>query len=469
MVAKKRKQSTDVEEHPWENFQLPEGAVQDEQLCSNCNRIDFQQALSVPNTEIASWGIPITKSRTDFDPDCSLCTYVFRRVSTGNNVYNGSDERHTESNSYHWRVLECLWPLKIFRSGMERLKRADNVIAAVCGPPANVKTRSKISEGLSRAMLLPLVGDLNLLHNSQNDFIYRGCVVRSSSPDYHNLRGRVDRCYDSRDGHNLCKQPPVVIDFKSRVIDCKNRKIVPLKPGLTYIALSYVWGVDSAADHIDESLSEGASVPLPVAQTIEDAMIFVQRLGERYLWVDRFCIWRSENKHLQIEKMHKIYQGAKTTIVALNSENADSGLTGVSRPRTTQQSFHTRACCLVSNFANLSHHMSTSIWSTRGWTYQEALLSRSCLFFTQDQIYFACKTWVRSEDVEQSEIQPAQDRLGASLFDCDRHGYGRMPKAHVPESFAVKLMEYTRRSLTFDSDALNAFKGIIAVNEQYTY
>ncbi|PMD50907.1 uncharacterized protein K444DRAFT_495410, partial [Hyaloscypha bicolor E] len=132
------------------------------------------------------------------------------------------------------------------------------------------------------------------------------------------------------------------------------------------------------------------SIPAHAPQTIEDAMSAVRNLGQRYLWVDRFCIWQSENKHLQIQNMDQIYRNALTTIVAADADGAESGLRGVSCPRRAQFSLHTNAGILVSTFPHVSHPLLSSTWVTRGWTYQEALLSRSCLFFTENQVYFAC-------------------------------------------------------------------------------
>jgi hypothetical protein len=31
-----------------------------------------------------------------------------------------------------------------------------------------------------------------------------------------------------------------------------------------------------------------------------------------------------------------------------------------------------------------------SIWNSRGWTFQEALLSQRCLVFCANQVYFTC-------------------------------------------------------------------------------
>jgi hypothetical protein len=44
--------------------------------------------------------------------------------------------------------------------------------------------------------------------------------------------------------------------------------------------------------------------------------------------------------------------------------------------------------------------MNVSVWNTRGWTFQEKLLSRRCLIFTTEQTYFACKSEIWCEGVQ---------------------------------------------------------------------
>ena len=164
---------------------------------------------------------------------------------------------------------------------------------------------------------------------------------------------------------------------------------MPLIRDLEYLALSYVWG-KAIDDENSQTSQTSGFVPLSSPKTIEDAMSIVQSMGKRYLWVDRYCIWQSEDRHLQIQNMHKIYRNALSTIVPVEADSAGSGISGVSSPRCNQFKFWTNAGLLVFTFPHISYQLSSSIWLTRGWTYQEAFLSRSCIFFIKDQAYFAC-------------------------------------------------------------------------------
>ena len=131
-------------------------------------------------------------------------------------------------------------------------------------------------------------------------------------------------------------------------------------------------------------------------------MSVVRSIGKRYLWLDRYCIWQSENRHLQMQNMYEIYRNALSIIVPAEANSAGSGISGLSSPRCDQFRFWTNAGLLVFTFPHISYHLSSSIWLTRGWTYQEAFLSRSYNFFTEDQVYFSCRSDYQGEALKQA-------------------------------------------------------------------
>jgi Heterokaryon incompatibility protein (HET) len=119
-----------------------------------------------------------------------------------------------------------------------------------------------------------------------------------------------------------------------KVVDCQTRAIVPYRTG-QYIALSYVWGAGTGltADEVRQ-LETSKVLPAEVPRTIKDALKAVLYLGERFLWVDQYCIsqYHAEDKQEQIGAMADIYGCALVTIVALGY-NAEAGLDGVTSAR----------------------------------------------------------------------------------------------------------------------------------------
>lgn len=168
------------------------------------------------------------------------------------------------------------------------------------------------------------------------------------------------------------------------VIDCFSMRVVAAEPGCEYVALSYVWGskTNDDEDSTFESDLRGRRLP----QTIQDAINVVRVLGRQFLWVDRYCINSTEpgTKHFMISNMDAIYEAAYITIIAASGSDGEHGLPSVSGLYRALGEEHVPPWDgLV--YTKLSHlcldsyvrlgQIETSVWSTRGWTYQEGLLS----------------------------------------------------------------------------------------------
>ena len=122
-----------------------------------------------------------------------------------------------------------------------------------------------------------------------------------------------------------------------------------------------------------------------------------------------------------------------------------------------------------------------SQWSTRGWTYQEAILSHRRLVFTEEQVYWECRGMALNESTDlhphMTQPQPSAPMANCMLsgiFEGDMHSlrhlqYGfhasshtRPPVGQQIQQLANHIRAYTSRNLSKDSDSLNAFLGIAA-------
>jgi hypothetical protein len=241
-----------------------------------------------------------------------------------------------------------------------------------------------------------------------------------------------------------------------KLIDCETRQVSSHIERVDYVALSYVWG---NACH-----ASTRSLPKPASRTIEDAIIVTKTLGFRYLWIDRYCISQLNDaeSHGQITKMNQIYADAVLTIVAAAGEDSRHGLPGVSRtPRYPQACVEIGDTQLVHSLRSPRDVVMSSKWASRGWTFQEARLSRRTLFFTNDQILFECASMSVQETVLLPLDDAHQKHSHSMGFECDPmrifppNGPGRFPTDIIEE-----ITEYTLRSLAWSSDNLNAILGI---------
>ncbi|KAF2648809.1 HET-domain-containing protein, partial [Lophiostoma macrostomum CBS 122681] len=174
------------------------------------------------------------------------------------------------------------------------------------------------------------------------------------------------------------------------VINCSTRRLEQLPARTEYVCSSYRWGVGELISAFSSRL------PSCVAPLIEDCILLVQILGLKYLWVDRYCIPQDDpgERRRLIRLMGSIYSNALLTIIAAAGRDPSYGLPGVGFPRggiapvsidsITLESWNRRA------YDDIAGSVERSEWNERAWTYQEALLSRRRLVFTENGLYFQC-------------------------------------------------------------------------------
>ncbi|KAL9616200.1 MAG: hypothetical protein Q9160_008911 [Pyrenula sp. 1 TL-2023] len=324
-------------------------------------------------------------------------------------------------------------------------------------------------------------GTLHLIDHSLSRALSLG-----DSPSLLSCRSWFETCCKE---HNTCSQKKPS-DGKERTSGNKAFKLIDLilrqiievgdATGLTYATLSYVCGRSDTLWKLPQASQlwtfdpnyRVRKHPLPVAppKTISDAMVVASNLGLRYLWVDSFCIAQDDPDELQrqIRAMHQIYTGASICIVACSGVDSHSGLPGVSSPRRLNHGCQVKIKeGLTIGFPqpSLRELLDQYKWMNRAWTYQELILSRRCLLFTESEIFFYCASstsreshlgpkheqWARSDSLDALLIGNANvmNNNAASL------------KAGVPHNtYIAAVDEYSRRELSYQTDGLNAFQGL---------
>ncbi|KAK4442799.1 heterokaryon incompatibility protein-domain-containing protein [Podospora aff. communis PSN243] len=257
------------------------------------------------------------------------------------------------------------------------------------------------------------------------------------------------------------------------LIDVLERRTVPGDASRQYAALSYVWG-QAAKKFMAEknnvhalcqpgSLSDdNENIPL----VIRDAMLLVERIGQRYLWVDSICIVQDDDdiSRQQVYIMDRIYADAAFVIIVLSAPHADAGIPGV-RPGTRRYQSLVEEIGGTQLIASMDHmHMKSSLWpvfrssvyATRGWTFQEHLLSSRRLYITKHQVYWEHDERVVAED--STSLIPAESKIDP-ITDLRKRGEGDLNRWFGFYEFLVQ--SYTARTLgREDDDMLSAFFGI---------
>ena len=166
-----------------------------------------------------------------------------------------------------------------------------------------------------------------------------------------------------------------------------------------------------------------------------------------------------EDKRRQIRLMAGIYGSAQMTIIAAAGSDPRYGLPGVSRPleiRRPHARVGNRTLTWTFGSGSLRDDVSASVWSTRGWTYQEDILSARRLVFTEQQVYFQCglSGYYQAFNVHARLMgSVGEDKILA-----------RMKSNVLPHHVGDRIHEYTHRKLGNEDDILNAFQGHIQFN-----
>jgi hypothetical protein len=306
--------------------------------------------------------------------------------------------------------------------------------------------------------------------------------VRAVEPhriDYGILRRWVRRCCQQH-----TQSCAVVFDVDRhtttggniRLIDCHARCIVSARLGsgcMPFVALSYVWGSAPTSppppqqqqSQIPSSAFGYDVLPSLLPDTIEDAIKVTKKLRYRFLWVDRYCIRQDDpaDKARQIPLMGMIYGLAQVTLIAAAGTDPSYGLPGVGRrhrkpqPRATVAGGRT----LLWDLGDPKEPIEKAAWSSRGWTYQEALLSRRRLAFSDRQVYFECGTMYCCEASDVPlRLTHKTERLHL-VYLYPLHTVGRNA-----QDFTARLSEYSKRRFGNPADVLDGLQGILRFFEQ---
>ena len=319
----------------------------------------------------------------------------------------------------------------------------------------------------------------------------QAATLSSLSPAQQLLRW-IQACNELHGEH--CQVSPMSARSKEQipqwVIDTEQGCIVPGTSASRYVALSYVWPPQAAG--VDRLMLERSNIealqqpgvlaqdltsrlPLCVRETIE----LMKEVQERYLWVDCLCIVQHDgDTQSQAYSMNEIYSGAYFTVIA-------AGTTGL-------LSDDRNAVISYGDIVTVGSHydaLMRSNWATRGWTFQEQILSKRAIIFMDP---YRVAHYLRSLFLpgEASEA-PIQKHV---FWDCQRAVWdGKklepgsktwpLPKWSLKgtkneelnidplklegnarpkfRSYLESVCLYNDRSFTYPQDVLVAFSGVL--------
>jgi hypothetical protein len=294
------------------------------------------------------------------------------------------------------------------------------------------------------------------------------------------VKGWVVACTNAEDGHRDCRTHNTsissVLPKGLRVIDVNERRLVHPDSDVRFVALSYVWGKPSETqlvttkDNFEEFQKKDSLKAQNMPRTIEDAIQVCRRLGERYLWVDRLSIIQNDpsDKKQHIDSMAAIYTKATFSIVVACGDNMDVQIPGVSVKRQALTSVCAIGTArLVNRVPDIGQALQKSVWETRGWTFQEKILSRCKLLMTPVQLTWSCVEGpIREDNTYNRDPMVLLDKRSETSFHWD--SLCTQEERDFGDGEAATFVAYTRHTrwyntskLSYKDDIYNAFLGIL--------
>ncbi|KAK1985878.1 heterokaryon incompatibility protein [Colletotrichum cereale] len=278
-----------------------------------------------------------------------------------------------------------------------------------------------------------------------------------------------------------------------------------------YLTLSHCWGDGAFVQLTKDNLAAFTTRGVPWEDdsdggggrgicsnaTFAQALRVVRQLGQRYVWIDSLCIIQGkgpEGPHVddwdaEAPLMHKVYRNSFCNIAAADSRNHTEGLFRPRRPSGFAPVHYAARAAPSRVFGDtvwrvLEHdHWDRGLLSrhlyTRGWVFQERLLSPRLLHFGAGQVFWDCAALSASEALPDG-LPPALDAAathrswrrqlqGAALSVASLAG---STSDSLRGFWTDAVRAYTVCDLTYPSDRLKAVWGVAklvrdALGEEY--
>ncbi|KAI8650863.1 HET domain-containing protein [Fusarium keratoplasticum] len=218
----------------------------------------------------------------------------------------------------------------------------------------------------------------------------------------------------------------------------------------SYITLSHRWTgetetVKTTSSNYQERIS-GADLG-PLSKNFDDAIAIARRLGVRYIWIGSICIIQeSEDWDQEKWKMGQYYEHALFTISAVGTgheQKEGSSFLDPSQARTPnslvrlpfrQDGVRKGSVYLYRRDLNaylLFHNdVDKSELHSRGWVFQERLLSKRIIYFTHRESFLECSSQVPQSfcnDVVKPPLPKLEQAIQLGTFRdipmVPRHGF----------------------------------------------
>jgi hypothetical protein len=240
-----------------------------------------------------------------------------------------------------------------------------------------------------------------------------------------------------------------------------------------WVAMSYPWG--GAKPITTRDTYKGNLQELPMASLpplFQDVIRVVRDMGFQYLWIDSICIVQGDLEDWAKEcgRMAGVYKDSAFTIAACAASNPNNSLkTPTDQIDRSPCAFDKNGIRFVASLDRIIEYgdvsMPTernSVIATRGWCFQERLLSPRIFYMGSRQLYWECHT---CQFFEFSRVPFALTGKKPYLTQADVTHVISKSIFGLQEPFQISswpdlVDSYSRCNLTSTMDKLPALSGI---------
>ncbi|KAH0522824.1 hypothetical protein TsFJ059_006613 [Trichoderma semiorbis] len=255
-----------------------------------------------------------------------------------------------------------------------------------------------------------------------------------------------------------------------------------------YACLSHCWGASKPSSTTTANLSsqERGISWSTLPPLFQDTIKYVRRLGISLLWIDSLCIIQDDKEDWRKEaaKMASVYQNAYLVISASKSFGSGDSLFGevdeqlkpsiIPVPSLGQGS----AVCFRKSLTHLPGYMDQKFDKlsplptfSRGWIFQERLLSSRILHFGPQELSWECPEesacqctghYASSATVNPVDMihTMATLRMLNPKAVFNQNNWQKLYGTQQVKAWHMIVEDYTRLHLTFESDLFPAISGI---------
>ncbi|TDZ39135.1 hypothetical protein CTRI78_v010660 [Colletotrichum trifolii] len=236
-----------------------------------------------------------------------------------------------------------------------------------------------------------------------------------------------------------------------------------------YCALSYCWGGDQTFKTTSKTLhSYYKQLPNNLPQTLLDAIRITKQLSVRYIWIDALCIIQDSDadRGFEIGHMAHVYSNATITIAATRAAAVWEGFLGLRPPLGNKDHNYTLPAQMVNGDMGTvtlvpGRSEKCEPLDTRGWCFQERLLSPRVLDFGSLRTVFNCRESTLSDGWSDRAPDTAYgEALDLTSLEMGRLLTGITDGWELQSAWLKVVTTFVGRDLTWFEDKLPAMAGL---------